>query len=103
MRWVAYTDWEYEGQFSLTAEEAGGGVELVFHGLDTVAAVSINGEWLGNTTNMFLAYRWQVSHLLTPGNHIFVITNETDFVKYFAISRKCSFTPGGVQGTTVWW
>ncbi len=48
-------------------------VELVFEGIDTFAAVYLNGELVGNSENMFLEYRFNVKGLLKEGeNHILV-------------------------------
>ncbi len=63
--WVAESDWEYRRSFdveaSLLAEER---VFLVCDGLDTLAEVSLNGQPVGRTDNMFRSYRWEVKALL---------------------------------------
>ena len=40
------------------------GVFLVFHGVDTIAQISLNGFFLGETDNMFVRYRFNVRNLL---------------------------------------
>jgi beta-mannosidase len=69
VRWVAEADWEYRTAFAcppeLLAEEQ---VWLVCDGLDTLATVTLNGETLGQTANMFRQYRWEVTSLLRPAD-----------------------------------
>ena len=70
VKWVADQDWEYRREFdvdaSLLAEER---VTLVCDGLDTLAEVSLNGQALGQTNNMFRQYRWEVKKLLQAGKN----------------------------------
>lgn len=65
VQWVAETDWEYRFSFcvapELLSEEQ---VLLVCDGLDTLATVSLNGQELGRTDNMFRQYRWDVKAFL---------------------------------------
>ena len=68
--WVGERDWEYRRTFTvppaLRGEEH---LDLVCDGLDTLAAVWLNGELLGHTANMFCAYRWAVRDRLQPGEN----------------------------------
>ena len=61
VQWVAESDWEYRRSFSadaaLLSEDK---VFLVCDGLDTLAAVRLNGHLLGKTDNMFRQYEWEV-------------------------------------------
>jgi beta-mannosidase len=65
VQWVAESDWEYRYSFTcapeLLAEDQ---IFLVCDGLDTLATVSLNGQELGRTDNMFRQYRWDVKTLL---------------------------------------
>ncbi len=68
VQWVAESDWEYQTHFTcspeLFSEEH---IYLVCDGLDTLATVSLNGQVLGHTDNMFRQYRWDVkSNLRSP-------------------------------------
>ncbi|GAA5187438.1 glycoside hydrolase family 2 protein [Rugosimonospora acidiphila] len=64
-QWIGWADWRYRTRF--VAEHAPGDqVDLVFHGLDTVAAVSLNGTPLGRTENMHRGYRFPIAALLAP-------------------------------------
>jgi beta-mannosidase len=68
--WVADSDWEYQRTFTVDADVlAEEHVFLVCDGLDTLAEVSLNGELLGETDNMFRQYRWEVTPLLCEGEN----------------------------------
>ncbi len=70
LQWIEERDWEYRTTFAvpraLLAEEV---VELVADGLDTVATVTLNGQEIGRTENMFIAHRWDVKPLLRRGRN----------------------------------
>ena len=72
--WVAESDWEYRRAIAvepeLLAEEV---IHLVCDGLDTLADVTLNGQLLGQTDNMFRQYRWEVHEHLREGENELVI------------------------------
>lgn len=73
-RWVEEREWWYRRSFLvdkgfLSHDE----VELVFHGLDTVATVWLNGEGLGETENMFVPHLFSVKGSLREGENILVV------------------------------
>ncbi|MET7370406.1 glycoside hydrolase family 2 protein [Streptomyces sp. NPDC005566] len=64
--WVGRADWTYATELprrDTTFERA----DLVFDGLDTVAAVHAAGRLLGRTRNMHRSYRFDVTDLLEAG------------------------------------
>ena len=68
VQWVADRDWEYCHEFMVlpqVLEEDK--VELVCTGLDTLAEITLNGQTLGQTNNMFRTYRWDVKGRLSSG------------------------------------
>lgn len=66
--WVAESDWEYRRSVTVDPDvRSQERVLLVCDGLDTLAAVYLNGTELGKTDNMFRRYRWDVKHLLHDG------------------------------------
>ena len=74
VQWVAETDWEYRHTFSTGSELLNHDcVFLVCDGLDTLAEVTLNGQLLGNTDNMFRPYRWEVKSLLRDGQNELII------------------------------
>ncbi|QTI90545.1 glycoside hydrolase family 2 protein [Streptomyces sp. AgN23] len=71
--WMHRTDWQYRLTFEATAAQAGEHVDLVFDGLDTVAAITLNGELIGTTANMHRSYRFDVRpHLVDGANELTV-------------------------------
>ncbi|WP_330173146.1 glycoside hydrolase family 2 protein [Streptomyces sp. NBC_01498] len=63
--WIGRTGWRYDTELGAraTAHER---TDLVLDGLDTVAAVRVGGETVGNTRNMHRSYRFDVTDLLDP-------------------------------------
>ncbi|MEU0128374.1 glycoside hydrolase family 2 protein [Streptomyces sp. NPDC006289] len=64
--WVGLADWTYAAELPRrtgTFERA----DLVFDGLDTVAAVRVGGRLLGRTRNMHRSYRFDVTDLVADG------------------------------------
>ncbi len=75
VQWVARKHWLYRRVFdcpeTLLGEKR---VELVADGLDTLAHVCLNGERLGRSDNMFVAWRWDVTDLLrSEGNELLIL------------------------------
>ena len=68
--WVAETDWEYRRSFNVDKDLlAQDNVTLVCDGLDTLADVYLNGEFLGHADNMFRCWEWDVKDLLHTGEN----------------------------------
>ncbi len=67
---VAQTGWIYRTTFEATPKQlAMKTVELVCHGLDTLATVTLNGTVLGSTNNMFRTWVFDVRQSLKPGTN----------------------------------
>ncbi len=68
--WVAESDWEYRRVFSVEkALLAEPNLTLVCDGLDTLADVYINGQYVGHAENMFRQWEWDVKDLLKAGEN----------------------------------
>lgn len=102
VQWVAEADWEYRRSFSVDAAVAAeDNLALVFDGLDTLADVRLNGEWLGSADNMFRTWRWDVTGRLRSGeNEVAVLFHsavrrgaELDAVR--PLDRPAETLPGG--------
>jgi beta-mannosidase len=69
-RWVDSTDWEYRRYFNVSAamlrEDSR---RLVFEGLDTAAAVFLNGTEIGRADNMFRRWVFPVEDVLRLGRN----------------------------------
>jgi beta-mannosidase len=70
VQWAAQTGWIYRTTFEATSDQlAMKTVELVCHGLDTFATVTLNGTVLGSTDNMFRTWVYDVKQALKPGTN----------------------------------
>ncbi len=69
LRWIEERDWEYRSEFSITREQHGEHVDLVFEGLDTYATVRLNGEVILEANNAFRRYRVPCAHVLRAGGN----------------------------------
>ncbi len=97
VQWVAESDWEYRYRFTcapdlLTADQ----ILLVCDGLDTLAAVTLNGQELGRTDNMFRQYRWDVKALLRPIDNELLISFASP-VGYITEKQHIRAMPGVSQ------
>ncbi|XP_068084134.1 beta-mannosidase [Anabrus simplex] len=74
-RWVSLDNWTYTRSFDVDdALLQHRNIQLVFHGLDTVAQVILNNVSLGFTDNMFRRYVFPVrEHLVAGANQLKVI------------------------------
>jgi beta-mannosidase len=75
-------------------------VFLVCDGLDTLAEVTLNGERLGQTDNMFRQYRWEVKRLLQPGDNELTITFRSPirFITARQADRPMTGVPHAISG-----
>ncbi len=74
VQWVSWTDWRYETRFEAYPELFDHHeIDLVFECLDTIAAIELNGDKVGNAASEFMPHRFSVLGLLKPGtNHLAV-------------------------------
>jgi beta-mannosidase len=83
-QWVGETDWVYRRTFDVNAELLSHRhVRLRCEGLDTLAAIRVNGQEIGTTDNMFRTWEFDVKPGLKAGeNQIeIVISSPAAFVK----------------------
>lgn len=72
---LMYNDYEYCRAFMVNEETlASQRVLLHCDGLDTLAHVTINGQKVGDASNMHITYEWDVKHLLRLGSNDISIT-----------------------------
>ena len=67
LHWVGDSDWSYSTTFDAPAGDWDR-TDLVFHGLDTIARIVVNGQHVASTENMHRTYRIPVAGLLATGN-----------------------------------
>lgn len=69
-RWVALENWTYSTEFNVSPDVLKkSAVNLVLHGVDTIATVYINGHLVGITQNMFVRYILPVKDYLKEVNN----------------------------------
>jgi beta-mannosidase len=61
-------NWVYQTEFNFVKSSARK-INLVFEGLDTISEIFLNDVKLGDTDNMFLCYRYDVTNVLKQGNN----------------------------------
>ena len=72
VQWVAEKTWLFERSFDVPdGLHAKQHVELVCHGLDTLATIELNGHSIGSTNNMFRTWTFDIKpHLRKGTNHL---------------------------------
>ncbi len=75
LQWMEEVDWEYETTFDADEDLLKGEhIELVAEGLDTLATITLNGEVVAESRNMFAPLRVEVKkHLKATGNHLHIL------------------------------
>ncbi|HEY9078031.1 MAG TPA: glycoside hydrolase family 2 protein [Anaerolineaceae bacterium] len=70
-RWMEEKEWWYRLKFTPASEplQPGERFQLVFHGLDTFAAIWLNGKILGHSANMFREAVFDVTNSLQTGQN----------------------------------
>ena len=75
LQWIGEATWTYSRDFDVPADWLKRGqVLLRFRGLDTVAAIDLNGQRVAETDNMFRAYEFDVKALLKEGTNAIRVT-----------------------------
>ena len=74
VQWVARATWIYQRTFHVGPDLlAKKHVQLVCHGLDTLASVRVNGVLIGNADNMYRIWRFNVKGIVHAGENRIVI------------------------------
>lgn len=82
VQWVGEAGWVYQTSFATPEVHAGEKAVLAFEGLDTFATVTLNGQVVLETDNMFVPERVDVTRLLKSGSQ------ENDLVIHFASASE---------------
>ena len=70
IRELFWNEYEFERSFTVSAEQLScEKIELVCHGLDTLAELFVNGVSIASTSNMHRTYRFPVGELLHEGEN----------------------------------
>lgn len=72
--WISEKEWEYKKVFSLPSSwNPAQYKRIVFEGLDTYAAIYLNGEFLGRADNMFRCWEFKTNRLKAGRNELRVV------------------------------
>jgi beta-mannosidase len=83
IQWVGESDWVYKRTFDVPEEVLNNDrVLLRCEGLDTLAAIKINGREIGHADNMFRLWEFDVKPFLRAGDNLIEVTFESPFT-YF--------------------
>ncbi len=81
-QWIDGETWSYRRTFDLTESQISDAApELVCEGLDTLAAISVNGKIAMETDNMFRVWRCPIGLLLHPGENTIEVTFSSTLTK----------------------
>jgi beta-mannosidase len=80
--------WTYVTEFELDDVSAEENVELVFEGIDTLADVQLNGQYVGSTDDMFLEHRFDVKSVLTKGKNVLRVHIKSPVREPAALERE---------------
>jgi beta-mannosidase len=74
VQWVNESEWWYRKEADLTVDMISRDVvELVFAGLDTYATVWVNNVKVGEASNMFTPWRFNIKDTVKPGRNVIAI------------------------------
>ena len=63
-RWVATDSWIFTSKFTVPAELFRHAVSVVFHSIDTIATIVVNGKQIGKAKNKFLKYEFDITDVI---------------------------------------
>lgn len=73
VRWIEDADWLYMTTFDRPSAHLEQKITLESQGLDTISSLWLNGQMIGETNNMFLPYRFDVTERLLEKNNQLLI------------------------------
>jgi beta-mannosidase len=86
--WVAESGWVYRLTFDVSDDLLDHDqVHLVCDGLNTLAAITVNGSAIGRAENMFRQYRWDIKPFLKAGSNQLVVSFDST-VKYITDQQE---------------
>jgi len=71
--WMEDKDWWYSRTFTVDQDFIQDHVELCFEGLDTIADVWLNGQYLGRSMNALVPWTVDVTNVIKPGENMLVV------------------------------
>lgn len=94
--WVAQEEWNYIDTFLLSEEQLSRPkIELQFDGIDTHAEIYFNGQLIGQSHSMFIAYSFDVKSLCRKTNIVRVLIHSTSKIDSISALKYPVKLPGG--------
>ena len=92
--------WLYTKIFTLQSSLPASTSCLVFEGIDTLADIFLNGEKIGETENMFVEHRFDVTHRLKAGTNVVQVLLRSVLLdsKHQTLGELGYGMPGGAEG-----
>ena len=83
LQWRRYEghQWLYTRSFKASAIQEGGRAILRFEGIDTLADIFLNGAKIGETSNMLVSHRFDVTDLLRQGENTVQVLIRSAFLE----------------------
>jgi beta-mannosidase len=89
VQWVESRQWLYRRDFVVRPDILQAqAIELVAGGLDTYAAIMINGRRIGTAANMFIEHRFDIRKYLRPGRNRLEILFDSPAVRSKRLEKK---------------
>jgi beta-mannosidase len=89
VQWIDLQTWVYRRTFTVPAPLLTENViELVAEGLDTYAAISVNGRPVGATANMFIEHRLRLDGLLQAGQNTIEISFDSPTLRSLELEKE---------------
>lgn len=97
LQWIGQADWVYQTTFNINPKLLNNNqIRLVFEGLDTYARVSLNGNHLLETNNMFRKWEVDCKPFLQAGTNTLEVAFSSAANRFYADSLAYDYTlPGG--------
>jgi len=103
VQWVAEIGWRYRRSFLLPAEFLShDAIYLVAEGLDTFAAICINGQHVAETKNMFIPHRFEAKPYLRAGENAIEIRFDSPMQRAQELEARYGKLPVALESYRVY-
>jgi beta-mannosidase len=101
--WISETDWSYQTTFNKPEDFSDDlPVYLIFEGLDTVADIFFNGNFLGRSVNMFLKYNFEISSLMKEKDNLLEVQFKSPIAYAKSLEKKFGKLPVALNSERVY-
>lgn len=100
VQWVGEQKWLYRTSFTVEAALEGEKTVLQFDGLDTFAAVSLNGTNILEADNMHRTYRVDVTSTVKEKLNVLEILFDSAIIRGKQMMKERDFKPVGITSAT---